>query len=132
MYYRDLVAEIEEQGALNGVKTIHGFKVRSFLLRALSFNLQSGNAMMAIDGITKARQRLWCATVLEVALWRTRLASRFCGSQDGTLFEDLVVPDSGMGATASVSAGTESEESSANMSSMALISASLGFKGISK
>ena len=59
VYCRDLVAKIEEEGALNGVKTIHGFKVRSFLLRALSFNLQSGNAMMAIDGITKARQRLW-------------------------------------------------------------------------
>ena len=41
-------------------------------------------------------------------------------------------PDSGMGATASVLAVTESEESLANMSSMALISASLGFKGISK
>ncbi len=59
VYCRDLVAKIEEEGALNGVKTIHGFKVRAFLLRALSFNLQSGNAMMAIDGITKARQRLW-------------------------------------------------------------------------
>jgi hypothetical protein len=37
-----------------------------------------------------------------------------------------------MGAASSVSAGAASEESSANISSMALISASLGFKGPSK
>jgi hypothetical protein len=37
-----------------------------------------------------------------------------------------------MGATTSVSAGAASEESSANISSIALISASLGFKGTSK
>ena len=63
MFCRDLVAKIDEEGALNGVKSLHGWKVRSFLLRALSFNLQSGNGMMAIDAITKARQRLWVRAV---------------------------------------------------------------------
>jgi hypothetical protein len=41
-------------------------------------------------------------------------------------------PGSGIVAAAMVSTGAESEESSANMSSIALISASLGFIGISK
>ena len=55
---RDLVSKIHEEGLLNGVKLIHGLPIETYLLRALSFCLQSGNALIAIDGSKRARQRL--------------------------------------------------------------------------
>jgi len=55
---RDLISKIEEEGLLNGVKNINGIKVMTYLLRALSFTLQHGNAMMALDGSKKSRSRL--------------------------------------------------------------------------
>ena len=54
----DLVAKIVEEGELNGVMMIHGIKIRSYVLRALSFSLQSGNATMAIQGSKRSRMRL--------------------------------------------------------------------------
>ena len=47
---RDLVSKIEEEGGLNGVGHIHGMKIKTFLLRALAFTLQNGNADIAIHG----------------------------------------------------------------------------------
>jgi hypothetical protein len=55
---RDLVSKIEDEGSLAGVKEIHGMKIRTFLLRALAFTLQSGNAYLAIHGSKRSRQRL--------------------------------------------------------------------------
>jgi len=39
----DLISKIEEEGKLNGVRHIHGMRIRTYLLRALAFSLQSGN-----------------------------------------------------------------------------------------
>jgi hypothetical protein len=55
---KDLVSKIAEEGSLNGVSTIHGIAVKSYLLRALSFSLQSGNALLAIQGSQRAKKRL--------------------------------------------------------------------------
>jgi len=55
---RDLVSKIEEEGQLNGIKHIHGYKIKSYLLRVLSFTLQSGNAYLAIHGSKRSRKRL--------------------------------------------------------------------------
>jgi hypothetical protein len=55
---RDLVGMIEEEGSLNGVKNLHGMKISSYLLRALSVTLQSGNAHLAIHGSQRSRKRL--------------------------------------------------------------------------
>ena len=48
-----MIGMIEEEGNLNGVKNIHGMKIRAYLLRALSVTLQSGNANLAIHGPEK-------------------------------------------------------------------------------
>ena len=37
---KDLVGKIDEEAALNGVPKIHGVRVKTYLLRALSFGLQ--------------------------------------------------------------------------------------------
>jgi hypothetical protein len=55
---RDLVSMIEEEGNLNGVKNLHGMKIRSYLLRAISVTLQSGNSHLAIHGSQRSRKRL--------------------------------------------------------------------------
>ena len=55
---RDLISKIVEEASLNGVTSIEGMPVRSYTLRALSFSLQSGNALLAIQGSKKARERL--------------------------------------------------------------------------
>jgi hypothetical protein len=55
---RDLVSMIEEEGNLNGVKNLHGMKIRSYLLRAISVTLQSGNSHLAIRGSQRSRKRL--------------------------------------------------------------------------
>ena len=55
---RDLVSKIVEEASLNGVTSLEGMPVRSYILRALSFCLQSGNALLAIHGSKKARERL--------------------------------------------------------------------------
>ena len=55
---RDLVSKIDEEGKLNGVKSIHGMKIKTYLLRALAFSLQSGNAHLAIHGSQRSRKRL--------------------------------------------------------------------------
>ena len=55
---RDLVSKIEEEGGLNGVRHIHGMKIKTFLLRALAFTLQKGNADIAIHGSKRSRRRL--------------------------------------------------------------------------
>ena len=55
---RDLCSKIEEEGSLNGVKSIHGIKIKSYLLKALSFSLQYGNGLLVMDGSKKARARL--------------------------------------------------------------------------
>ena len=53
---RDLVSRIAEEGELNGIKLMHGMKSNTFLLRALSFSLQYGNAMLAIHGSKRSRK----------------------------------------------------------------------------
>jgi hypothetical protein len=55
---RDLVDKIDEEGKLNGVNQIHGMRIKTFLLRALGFCLQSGNAFLAIHGSKRSRKRL--------------------------------------------------------------------------
>ena len=55
---RDLISKIEEEGKLNGVRHIHGMRIRTYLLRALAFSLQSGNAHIAIHGSKRSRKRL--------------------------------------------------------------------------
>ena len=55
---RDLVSKIDEEGSLNGIKLIHGMRVKTYLLRALSFTLQHGNALLAIHGSKRSRKRL--------------------------------------------------------------------------
>lgn len=55
---RDLVSKIDEEGKLNGVKSIHGMRIKTYLLRALAFSLQSGNAHLAILGSQRSRKRL--------------------------------------------------------------------------
>jgi hypothetical protein len=55
---RDLVSKIAEEGSLNGVTNIHGIGVKPYLLRAISFSLQSGNALLAIQGSQRAKKRL--------------------------------------------------------------------------
>ncbi len=55
---RDMIGMIEEEGNLNGVKNIHGMKIRAYLLRALSVTLHSGNAHLAIHGSQRSRKRL--------------------------------------------------------------------------
>ena len=55
---RDLISKIEEEGNLNGVRHIHGMRIRTYLMRALSFSLQSGNSYLAIHGSKRSRKRL--------------------------------------------------------------------------
>ena len=55
---RDLVSKIDEEGKLNGVKSIHGMRIKTYLLRALAFSLQSGNAHLAILGSQRSRKGL--------------------------------------------------------------------------
>ena len=55
---RDLVDKIDEEGKLNGVNQIHGMRIKTFLLRAIGFCLQSGNAFLAIHGSKRSRKRL--------------------------------------------------------------------------
>lgn len=55
---RDLFDKIEEEGGLNGVRHIHGMKIKTFLLRALAFTLQKGNASLAVHGSKRSRRRL--------------------------------------------------------------------------
>ena len=49
---------IAEEGALNGINLLHGLKVKTFLLRALSCALRGGNALIDIEGSKRARERL--------------------------------------------------------------------------
>ena len=50
--------QVVSTAALNGVTSIEGMPVRSYTLRVLSFSLQSGNALLAIQGSKKAREKL--------------------------------------------------------------------------
>jgi len=55
---RDLISKIDEEGKLNGINRIHGMRIKTYLLRALAFSLQSGNASLAIHGSKRSRKRL--------------------------------------------------------------------------
>jgi hypothetical protein len=57
--FKELISKIEEEGALNGVRTINGMKIQTYLSRALSFKLQAGNAMVDILGSKRSRARLY-------------------------------------------------------------------------
>ncbi len=53
---RDLVDKIDEEARLNGVVKINGFNVKTYLLRALSFCLQQGNALLMAHGSIRSRK----------------------------------------------------------------------------
>jgi hypothetical protein len=55
---RDLVDKIDEEASINGVEKINGFKVKTYLLRALSFSLQQGNALLMAHGSIRSRALL--------------------------------------------------------------------------
>ena len=55
---RDLIMKIDDEGKLNGVRHIHGMRIKTFLQRAIAFSLQSGNAQLAIHGSKRSRKRL--------------------------------------------------------------------------
>ena len=55
---RDLISRMEEEAKLNGVRHIHGMRISTYLMRAIAFCLQSGNAHLAISGSTRSRKRL--------------------------------------------------------------------------
>ena len=55
---RDLIMKIDEEGKLNGVRHIHGMRIKTFLQRAISFTTQSGNAHLAMHGSKRSRKRL--------------------------------------------------------------------------
>ena len=55
---KDLVAKIQEEGNLNGIKVIRGLKISTYLMKALTFSLQSGNGLLAIEGSKRSRKRL--------------------------------------------------------------------------
>ena len=55
---RDLISKIDEEGKLNGINRLHGMRIKTYLLRALAFSLQSGNASLAIHGSKRSRKRL--------------------------------------------------------------------------
>ena len=54
---RDLIMKIDDEGKLNGVRHIHGMRIKTFLQRAIAFSLQSGNAQL-IHGSKRSRKRL--------------------------------------------------------------------------
>ena len=55
---KELISKIAEEGDLNGIKKINGMTVQTYLSKVLSFTLQSGNALVDIQGSKLARARL--------------------------------------------------------------------------
>jgi hypothetical protein len=55
MKFIDLLCE---EGAGNGVRSIHGVPLKQYLTRALSFCLQAGNSHILLDGVCRSRARL--------------------------------------------------------------------------
>jgi hypothetical protein len=47
-----------EEASGNGTTSLYGMPVRQFLIRSLSFCLQSGNSMILLEGIRRSRLRL--------------------------------------------------------------------------
>lgn len=47
---QELISKIAKGGDLNGIKKINGMTVQTYLSRVLSFTLQSGNALVDIQG----------------------------------------------------------------------------------
>lgn len=54
----ELISKFSDEATLNNVPLIRGIKVKTFLLRALSFALQSGNCLLDIEGSKRSRARL--------------------------------------------------------------------------
>jgi len=52
------ISLLTEEGAGNGITSVHGVPLKQYLIRALSFCLQSGNSIILQEGVRRSRSRL--------------------------------------------------------------------------